>query len=59
MADRPQLFWFMTQVQYAVEDFLERPGDDRKANLIGKLVEYQEAVRLGYGELPTMTRHVR
>ena len=46
----------MNQVNCAMEDFLERPGDDRKANLIGKLDEYQDAVRRGYIEVPTITR---
>lgn len=56
MSDQKQLNWFMSQIQYALEDFLARPGEDRKEGLIGRLVEYQEAVRLGYIELPTMTR---
>ena len=55
MADRLQLSWFMSQIQHAVEDFLQRPGEDRKENLVARLVEYQEAVRLGHVELPTMT----
>ena len=59
MADRLQLNWFMSQIQYAVEDFLARPREDRKDNLIGKLVEYQEAVRVGYIELPTTTKRER
>ena len=54
-ADRLQLGWFMSQIQYAVDDFLQRPGEDWKASLVGKLVEYQKAVRLGHIELLTLT----
>ena len=56
MADRLQLSWFMSQIHYAVDDFLVRPGNDRKEALLGKLVECQEAVRLGHVELPTISR---